>query len=96
MASSGVDIGSLLAGLGSGGGVAAGDGQDSSGSQSIPDLLQQALQLIQQAYQSETDPIDKASLGKIMSSIDALFAQEQKDHDKALGGSGGQLLRRNR
>ncbi len=111
MAAGGVDIGSLLAGLGAGGvgGAPGGDlmggmggppqaspgdaGQDAG----IPDLLKQALDLVTQAYQKETDPLDKEAIGKIMSLIDQVFAQEQKDKDQALGGaSTSRLMRRNR
>lgn len=79
------------------GGPPQGGDQDAGQDAGIPDLLKQALDAVTQAYQKETDPLDKEMLGKIMSMIDQVFAQEQKDKDSALGSATtSRLLRRNR
>src|SRR4051812_5270485 len=69
---------------------------DQGGAQSIPDRLQQALDLIHSCFADETDAIDKDAMVKIMGSIQSLFAQEQKQKDQAMGGSNLQMMRRNR
>lgn len=71
-------------------------GPPQGGQDEVPDLLQQALDAIHRAFAIETEPIDKAEMAKIMTAIQNLFAQEQKEKDQAMGGGNMKLLRRNR
>ena len=104
MSAQGPDIASLLAHMAGGGGppgMQAGpppqEGPEQAGGEDqVPDLLKQALDLIHKAFAIETEPIDKQALAKILADIQTLFAQEQKEKDQAMGGSGMRLLRRNR
>ena len=68
-----------------------GGGQDA-----VPALLQQAIDALHQAFSAETEPIDREMIGKALLAVQQILAQEQKDKDAALGGTGHRLLRRNR
>lgn len=106
--SAGPDIGQLLAHLQGGGMMGGapggmmggpppgGESPDTGGADKVPALLQQALDALHKAFALETEPIDKAEIAKILTSVQQLFAQEQKEKDQALGGSNMKLLRRNR
>ena len=96
MAAGAPDIAGLLAQMGSAGPPQAPGGPPQGGDDQVPGLLQQALDAIHRAFALETEPIDKAELAKIMTAIQNLFAQEQKEKDQAMGGTGMKLLRRNR
>lgn len=102
MSASAPGIADLLASLS--GGVAGGappgmapeaQGEPSS-EDSIPDLLQQAVDLIQQAFGLETDPMDKQDIAKALMAVQAILANEQKERDQAMGGGNMRILRRNR
>lgn len=84
-------MGGMMGGAPQGGPPQQDQGQD------IPALLKQALDLLLQAYQAETDPLDKEAIGKAMSVVDQVFSQEQKDKDAAMSGQmNPRMLRRNR
>lgn len=102
------DIGSLLAALGGGqggpppdmggmmGGSQLGPEDQAQGGDPVPDLLQQAIDALHQAFAAETEPIDKEMIAKALTSVQQILAQEQKEKDQAMGGPGVRMIRRNR
>lgn len=101
MASGGPDIAALLSGLGAGGGP-PGPGGPTGGpppqqqQDAVPDLLKQAIDALHQAFAAETEPIDKQMIAAALKAVQDILAQEQKEKDSAMGGTGMRLLRRNR
>lgn len=104
MSAAAPDIAGLLASLGGGasppgmGGPSdVGGSQDAAqGEAQIPDLIQQAIDLIHQVFAMETDPIDKEQIAKWLAMGQSILSQEQKEKDQAMGGPGVRMIRRNR
>ena len=94
----------LLAALGGGqggpppgmGGGQLGPEDQAQGGDPVPDLLQQAIDALHQAFGAETEPIDKQAIAKALAAVQAILAQEQKEKDQAMGGSNMRILRRAR
>ncbi len=108
MAASAPDIGSLLAALGGGQGGSPGASPgapgpvspadpSSGGGDSTPNLVQQAISAIHQAFAQEADdPIGQHELAKILTLLQSYLATEQKEKDQVMGGPAMRTLRRNR
>ena len=99
--SSGMDIGALMAQMGGGGGAPQGapqgpPPQDEGAGDTVPSLLQQAIDALHKAFGAETEPIDKEMISKALLAVQAILANEQKEKNQALGGSGARMLGRNR
>ncbi len=102
MAAGGPDIAALLSGLGAGN--ADGPGPPMGGPPPSPDqdtadvssLLQDAIDALHKAFGAETEPIDKQMIAKALQAVQDILANEQKEKDQAMGGSGVRILRRNR
>ncbi len=101
MASGGPDIAALLSGLGAGGAAGPGGpgGPPPSPDQDTADvssLLQDAIDALHKAFGAETEPIDKQMIAKALQAVQDILANEQKEKDQAMGGSGNRILRRAR
>lgn len=99
------DIGSLLAGLASGGGGLGPDGPPpgmgappgmtppGQGEQPV-ELIRQIVDLCQQFLQAEPDEEDKLQGVKLLQLAQQLLAKDQQDKDAAMGGSNARILRK--
>ena len=86
MAAAAPDIGSLLASLG---GAPAGPppGPPQGGSEAEPiRILKQMISLANQYLGVEPDEEDKATMAKLLATLQQYLAKDQKDQDQMLGG----------
>ena len=107
MSAGGVDLASILGGLGGGGGP-GGPPPDAGPPQGGPppgppsggdpgqalDLIKQIVDLVQKYLQVEPDEEDKVAGTDILKLAQKLLAKDQADRDQAMGGSSQRILRK--